>query len=107
MAPVTCTGSFLPGVDKGWSLGALINNEPVSNGRSKGSAAWAGLGNCYFWMDPAAGKLGFVVSAILPFFDRDVLHLADALERAVYNKPMAKEIGEAGSNFGGGIIKDS
>jgi hypothetical protein len=53
-------------------------------------------------MDPTAGKLGFVVSAVLPFFDADVLHLADALERAVYGKPMAKEIGEKGSNFTGG-----
>ena len=107
VAPVSCTGSFLPGVPKGWSLGALINNEAAPNGRSKGSAAWAGLGNCYFWMDQAAGKLGFVVSAILPFFDRDVLYLADALERAVYGKPMAKEIGEKGSNFEGGVVKDS
>ena len=107
VAPVTCTGSFLPGIPKGWSLGALINKEAAPNGRSKGSAAWAGLGNCYFWMDQAAGKLGFVVSAILPFFDRDILHLADALERAVYNKPQAKDIGEAGSNFEGGVIKDS
>ena len=105
--PVTCTGSLLPGVPKGWSLGALINNEDAPNGRNKGSAMWAGLGNCYFWMDQAAGKLGFVVSAILPFFDRDVLYLADALERAVYDKPQAKEIGEKGSNFEGGVVKDA
>ena len=105
VSPVTCTGEFLPGVKKGWSLGAMINNEAAPNGRNKGSAAWAGLGNCYYWMDPTAGKLGFVVSAILPFFDKDVLYLADALERAVYEKPMAKEIGAAGSNFEGGSYK--
>ncbi|KAK3697479.1 hypothetical protein LTR37_017425 [Vermiconidia calcicola] len=102
---VSSTGEMLPGVSKGWSLGGLVNNESVPNGRSKGSAAWAGLGNCYFWMDPSAGKLGFVVSAVLPFFDKDVLHLADALERAVYGKPMAKEAGESGSNFEGGDSK--
>ena len=105
ISAATCTGSLLPGVPKGWSLGALINNEAAPNGRNKGSAMWAGLGNCYFWMDQAAGKLGFVVSAILPFFDRDVLYLADALERAVYEKPQAKEIGEKGSNFEGGVVK--
>ena len=105
--PVTCTGSLLPDVPKGWSAGALINNTDAPNGRSKGSAMWAGLGNCYFWMDPTAGKLGFVVSAILPFFDRDVLYLADALERAVYDKPQAKQIGEKGSNFDGGVVKDA
>ena len=99
---VTNTGSLLPGIDKGWSCGGLINNEDNPNGRSKGSMMWAGLGNCYFWVDPVAGKLGYVVSEILPFFDADILHLADALERAVYGKPMAKEIGERGSNFEGG-----
>jgi methyl acetate hydrolase len=105
--PVTCTGTLLPDVPKGWSAGALINNTDAPNGRKKGSAMWAGLGNCYFWMDPTAGKLGFVVSAVLPFFDRDVLYLADALERAVYGKPQAKEIGEKGSNFEGGVVKDA
>jgi methyl acetate hydrolase len=102
LPPVTCTGAFLPGVDKGWSCGMMMNNEDTPNGRRKGSGAWAGLGNCYYWVDPSAGKLGFVMSAILPFFDRDVLHLFDALERAVYGKPMAKEVGEKGSNFEGG-----
>lgn len=106
IAAVTSTGSFLPGLNKGWSLGGLINNEENPNGRSKNSMAWAGLGNCYFWVDPTAGKLGFVVSAILPFFDKDVLHLADALERAVYGKKAASEIGEKGSNFEGGENKN-
>ena len=80
----------------------MTNNEDTPNGRKKGSGAWAGLGNCYFWVDPAEGKLGFIMSAILPFFDKDVLHLFDAMERATYGKPMAKDVGEAGSNFSGG-----
>ena len=105
ISAVTNTGALLPGIDKGWSLGLMINHADAPNGRNKGSGAWAGLGNCYFWIDPKAGKLGFVVSAVLPFFDEDVLHLADALERAVYGKPMAKEIGEPGSNFEGGVNK--
>lgn len=95
-------GEYLPGVKKGWSLGGMINLEDAPNGRYANSMAWAGLGNCYFWMDPKAGKLGYVVSAILPYFDKDVLHLFDAMERAVYGKEEAKEIGEKGSNFSGG-----
>ncbi|KAF2480310.1 beta-lactamase/transpeptidase-like protein, partial [Neohortaea acidophila] len=81
---VTLMGSFLPGVSKGWSLAGLVNTEAAPNGRSKNSLMWAGLGNCYLWVDPTAGKLGFVSAAVLPFMDKDVLHLADALERAVY-----------------------
>lgn len=103
--PISCTGNMLPGVKKGWSCGLLLNNEAMPNGRSQGSGAWAGLGNCYYWVDPVAGKLGFIVSAVLPFFDKDVLHLFDALERAVYGKPMAKTVGETGSNFEGGNYK--
>ena len=103
--PASCTGTMLPNIRKGWSLGGLINHEAAPNGRSKGSMSWAGLGNCYYWMDPEAGKLGFVVSAILPFFDRDVLVLADALERAVYGNKMPGEIGEPGSNFEGGHFR--
>ena len=97
--PITSTGSFLPGVEKGWSAGLLINNEALPNGRSKGSGAWAGLGNLYYWIDPTAGKLGLVASSYFPFFDKSALHLTDALERAVYGKPMASEMGEKGSNF--------
>lgn len=102
MAPICNTGELLPGLNLGWSAGALINNEPNPNGRNKGSAMWAGLGNCYFWIDPTAKVTGFVLSEVLPFFDKDVLYLADALERAVYGKPQAKGIGEKGSNFSGG-----
>lgn len=105
MATVNCEGTFLPGIQKGWSCGFMINNQPLPNGRKEGSGAWSGAGNCYYWIDPIAGKLGFVVCAVMPFFDKQVLHLADALERAVYNKPMAKEVGEAGSNFEGGNFK--
>ena len=46
-------------------------------------------------MDPTAGRLAVVVTCVLPFMDRDVLHLFDALERAVYDKPAADKIGES------------
>ncbi|KAK3056716.1 hypothetical protein LTR09_002509 [Extremus antarcticus] len=105
IAAVSCEGTMLPRAKKGWSLGGLTNYEDVPNGRKKGSLAWAGLGNCYWWVDQEEGKLGFVVSSYLPFFERDALHLADALERAVYGKEMATEIGEKGSNFSGGDYK--
>ncbi|KAK3066609.1 hypothetical protein LTR53_016981 [Teratosphaeriaceae sp. CCFEE 6253] len=103
MPPISSTGTFLPGVEKGWSLGLLVNNEPMPNGRSKGSGAWAGLGNLYYWMDPVAGKLGLVASSYFPFFDKSTLHLVDALERAVYGKAMAGGAGGEGSNFKCGL----
>lgn len=98
----SCGGTWLPGITKGWSLGMLTNSEDLPNGRRAGSGAWAGLSNSYYWMDPASGKLGVLIGATLPWFDRDTLHLLDSLERAVYGKPTASVPGEPGSNFSGG-----
>ena len=101
---VTNNGSLMPGVKKGFSAaGLLLNLEDLPNGRRQGSGAWAGMSNCYYWMDPTAGRLAVVVTCVLPFMDRDVLHLFDALERAAYDKPAANKIGESGSNFEGGF----
>ena len=50
------TSSCFPGMVKKWSLGGLINTEPVSGGRSAGSWAWAGMMNTYFWLIRSAGS---------------------------------------------------
>lgn len=92
-------GTMLPGVKKAWSCGLMLNAEDTPNGRKAGSGAWAGLGNLYWWIDPKAGKLGLLMSAVLPFMDVEVKHLFDELERAVYGKDAAAEAGEDGSNF--------
>jgi methyl acetate hydrolase len=97
---VSVNGEFLPGLKKGWSCGLMLNPEGSLKGRSPGSGMWAGLGNLYYWMDPKEGKLGLVMTEILPFMDPPVLHLFDELERAVYGHESSKEIGEVGGNFG-------
>jgi len=74
----------MPGVEKGWSLGLLINIEPGPDGRSAGSGAWAGLANCYYWLDPARGVAAVLLAQILPFADPAVLGLVSTFERAVY-----------------------
>jgi len=75
---------FFPGMVKKWSLGFMISTGAVPGGRSAGSLAWAGLGNTYFWIDPARGIAGVVLTQLLPFADRKALALLDAFERAVY-----------------------
>ncbi len=74
----------MPGLAKGWGLGFLINHAPVAAGRGAGSLAWAGLANCYYWADPAAGRAGVLMSQVLPFADPRVLATFDAFERATY-----------------------
>jgi methyl acetate hydrolase len=73
-----------PGARKGWTLGFVANLEPGPDGRSAGSLAWAGLGNCYYWIDREAGAAGIFCAQLLPFADPKTLDVFAAFERAVY-----------------------
>ncbi|HTX50724.1 MAG TPA: serine hydrolase domain-containing protein [Caulobacteraceae bacterium] len=75
-----------PGETKRWGLGFLINPRPGPNGRTAGSLAWAGLANCYYWADPAAGVAGVFLAQLLPFGDPAALEAFAAFERAVYSR---------------------
>ncbi|MBV8868481.1 MAG: beta-lactamase family protein [Acetobacteraceae bacterium] len=75
---------FFPGMPKTWGLGFMISTEAVPGRRSAGALAWAGLGNTYFWIDPASEVCGVILTQILPFADPKVLALYDAFETAVY-----------------------
>jgi methyl acetate hydrolase len=75
---------FFPGVPKCWGLGFMINLEDAPTGRRAGSLAWAGLSNCYFWIDPASGVGGVCLMQILPFADARALRLFLDFETAVY-----------------------
>jgi methyl acetate hydrolase len=75
---------FFPGLRKGWGLGFMRNEDEAPTGRPAGSLAWAGLSNCYFWIDRANGLAGVFVAQVLPFGDRLALPLYLAFERAVY-----------------------
>jgi len=75
---------FFPGVPKSWGFGFMINQQPAPTGRSAGSVAWAGLSNCYFWIDPVKRIAGVYVTQILPFADTKSLPLYLNFETAVY-----------------------
>jgi CubicO group peptidase (beta-lactamase class C family) len=75
---------FFPDMLTGWGLAGLVNPQPSPNGRSAGSLAWAGLANCYYWADPAAGKAGLLLAQLLPFGDPTVVDLFETLERDAY-----------------------
>jgi methyl acetate hydrolase len=74
-----------PGMRCGWGLGFLINPEDGPNGRAAGSLAWAGLANCYYWIDPKNDVIGIFLSQLLPFADPRTLDAFTALERMAYN----------------------
>ena len=75
---------FFPGMTKKWSLGFMISTEAVPGGRGPGSLAWAGLGNTYFWIDPANGIAGVILMQLIPFADPKALALLSGFEKALY-----------------------
>jgi methyl acetate hydrolase len=76
---------FFPGMPKKWSTGFMISTQPVPGRRSSGSLAWAGLGNTYFWIDPAKGIAGVILMQLLPFADPKALDVLDDFENEVYD----------------------
>jgi methyl acetate hydrolase len=75
---------FFPGMVKKWGLGFMISTGQVPGGRNPGSLAWAGLGNTYFWIDPAKGVAGVILMQLIPFADPKALGLLESFEKAVY-----------------------
>jgi len=73
-----------PDQHTGWGLGFLINPEKGPNGRAPGSLAWAGIFNSYYWIDPANGITGVMMSQLAPFGDAGALGFFGAMERAAY-----------------------
>jgi len=74
-----------PGMPLKWSLGFLINTETTPEGRSAGSLAWAGLPNCYYWVDRTRYVCGVFITSVLPFGDPVALGAFAGYERAIYD----------------------
>jgi methyl acetate hydrolase len=75
---------FFPGMVKKWGLGFMISTAAVPGGRGARSLAWAGLGNTYFWIDPARGIAGVILMQLIPFADAKALAVFDGFEKALY-----------------------
>lgn len=75
---------FFPGMDSKWGLSFAINTQPVAGGRSAGSLHWAGLMNCYFWIDPERQLTATLFTQLLPFYDTAMAAVYADFERALY-----------------------
>ncbi|RUY37537.1 class A beta-lactamase-related serine hydrolase [Mesorhizobium sp. M7A.F.Ca.US.001.04.1.1] len=74
-----------PGEPHKWGYSFDINTLPGPNGRSAGSISWAGLLNCYFWLDPVRKVTGAIFTQLLPFYDEKVVKLYGTFERGLYD----------------------
>lgn len=86
VAPIyTNDVDLYPDIVKKWGLSFMINTAKTPEGRSAGSLAWAGLGNTYFWIDPARDVAGVILMQLLPFADAKCLEAFAGFERGVYS----------------------
>jgi len=76
---------LFPGMPQKWGLSFDINTQPGPHGRSAGSISWAGLLNCYYWIDPVKRVTGTVFTQALPFYDPAVVKLCGGFERGLYD----------------------
>lgn len=75
---------FLPGHGDKWSLLGLLNSSTEPHGRTRGGLEWAGLCNCYFFVDWDRRDAGALFTQILPFADPAVLSLFEEFETSVH-----------------------
>jgi methyl acetate hydrolase len=75
---------FFPGMSKSWALSFMLNDEAAPTGRPAGTLAWAGLANCYFWIDHTTQVGGFWATQIFPFVDATAIGGYLDFETVVY-----------------------
>jgi len=69
---------------QGWGLGLHLLLEDIPGMRKAGSGDWAGLFNCYYWIDPATGIAAAIFTQLLPFFDARMVETLLQFEEGVY-----------------------
>jgi CubicO group peptidase (beta-lactamase class C family) len=69
---------------QGWGLGLHLVLEDVAGMRRAGTGDWAGLANCYYWVDRTSEIACVILTQLLPFFDSRVVDMVVGVEQAVY-----------------------
>jgi CubicO group peptidase (beta-lactamase class C family) len=71
-------------VQHGWGLGFHLTLDDLEGMRRGGAGDWAGIFNCYYWVDRNAGLGGVFLTQVLPFFDQRCVETAVGVELAAY-----------------------
>lgn len=79
------TGEFFPGTPKGWAYTFMTNRERTPSGRPANALMWAGLANCFYWIDRSTGIGGYWATQILPFQDAASYPGFVEFETAIYH----------------------
>ena len=73
-------------VQQSWGLGFHLTLEDLPGLRRAGTGDWAGIFNCYYWVDRASGVGGAFLTQVLPFFDERCVATAVAVEQLAYSQ---------------------
>jgi len=71
-------------VEQGFGLGLHVVSEDLPGMRRAGTGDWAGLANCYYWIDRRTGVGALALTQVLPFFDAKIIETVMGFELAVY-----------------------
>jgi CubicO group peptidase (beta-lactamase class C family) len=81
---LTAEADFYPDMDAKWGFGFVLNPKQGKFGRRPNSLAWAGLPNCYYWVDLTTGLGAVILMQLLPSGDLGALKVAAGFELALY-----------------------
>ncbi|SLM40580.1 Beta-lactamase/transpeptidase-like [Lasallia pustulata] len=75
------TGGVKIGTSVNWGLGGFLVEEDTDGGRRKGSLAWVGMPNLYWWVDRETDICALYATQVVPPGDTKTLNFVHAFER--------------------------
>jgi len=82
--PLLSNDVVSPPLPQSWGLGFHLLLADLPGMRHAGTGDWAGLTNCYYWIDRSGGVCGAVLTQAFPFFDERIVGTALQFEAGVY-----------------------
>jgi len=70
---------------QGWGLGLNLLLVDMPGMRRAGTGSWAGLFNCYYWIDRVTGVTAAIFTQVLPFFDAPIVRTMLEFNGAVFS----------------------
>ena len=83
---IVAPNEWFPGIEKKWGYSFMINSEDIPNRRSKGSCAWSGIMNTFFWFDQEKDIGGTIMMQIAPCYHENAKQVLKRFEEFVYSE---------------------
>jgi CubicO group peptidase (beta-lactamase class C family) len=81
---IIAPNEWFPGIEKKWGYSFMINSEDVPMRRTKGSCAWSGIMNTFFWFDKQKDIGGTIMMQIAPCYHEKPKQVLKRFEEAIY-----------------------